>query len=112
MANEGFRQVNQDQHDRFSAAFQKLEKYCRYLSSDGTRSIDVGAIDSPRRVKTSSVSQSNSALNELAESLYTFLKESSDGISKDDILAHFNNYSTKQVNRALVECHTDKEHKN
>ncbi|NLB62335.1 MAG: hypothetical protein GX802_08000 [Clostridiales bacterium] len=112
MANEGFRQVNQDQHDRFSAAFQKLEKYCRYLSSDGTRSIDVGAIDSPRRVKTSSVSQSNSALNELAESLYTFLKESSDGISKDDILAHFNNYSTQQVNRALVECHAVKVLKN
>lgn len=108
MANEGFRQVNQDQHNRFSAAFQKLEKYCRYLSSDGTRSIDVGAIDSPRRVKTSSVSQSDSALNELAESLYVFLKERSDGISKDDILAHFNNYSTPQVNRALVECHAVK----
>lgn len=37
-----------------------------------------------------------------------YLKEHSDGISKDDILAHFNMYNTQQVNRALLSCHAVK----
>lgn len=104
MADEGFRQVNQDQHNRFSAAFKKLEKYYKYLGADVTE----GIMDSPRRTTASAASKKDFTLNELVESLNTFLKNSSDGTSKDDIYAHFDSYSTQQINRALIECHAVK----
>ena len=104
MADEGFRQVNQDQHNRFSAAFQKLEKYYKYLNPDGTDSTDVGMIRSHQKEKVPPAPKIEYALNDLTESLSAFLKDNSDGISKDDILTHYDNYSTQQVNRALLAC--------
>lgn len=108
MADDGFRQVNQDQHNRFSAAFQKMEKYLQYLNSDSTQPTDVGTASWAQTKKQPLAPKVDTALATLTEALSLYLKEHTDGISKDDILAHFNKCSTQQVNRALLSCHAVK----
>ncbi len=61
-----------------------------------------------RQLTVPAATKKDLTLNELIESLNAFLKESSDGISKEDILAHFGSFSTQQINRALTECHAVK----
>jgi len=106
MADEGFRQINQDQHNRFSAAFQKLVKYFSYLYPDGIDAVDFPAISTPEKAKAEP--RTETASTGLTNELSAFLKASSDGISEKDVFAHFSNYSTPQVNHALTACHAVK----
>ena len=101
MADEGFMQINQKQHNRFSAAFQKLTKYFHYLHPDNTGPVSVAAID-PEKENTAS--KTEAAPTALVHELLALLKASSNGLSKEDILAHFSVCSTQQVNRALEAC--------
>lgn len=101
MDDEGFRQMNQDQHNRFSAAFQKLEKYFRYVCPNEIDEADTSAISTIEKSKSE-------PRTEVTNELSALLKANREGITKEDILAHFSNYSTQQVNRALIACHAVK----
>ena len=106
MADEGFRQINQDQHNRFSAAFQKLIKYFSYLYPGGIYAVDFPAISTPEKAKAEP--RTETASTGLTNELSSFLKASSAGILEKDVFAHFSNYSTPQVNHALTACHAVK----
>jgi len=106
MADEGFRKFNQDKHNRFSAAFQKLAKYFGYLHPDKIGTADTSAISIPEKSKPEWKTETTST--ELTNELTALLKTSSSGIAREDILAHFSGYSAQQVNRALIACHAVK----
>lgn len=108
MADEGFQQINQKQHNCFSAAFQKMAKYFSYLNSDGADEMDTPLVDISERTKSAIVQKNEIVPTGLTCELSAFLKESTGGISKEAILAHFPAYSTQQVNRALLACHAVK----
>ncbi|NLB62260.1 MAG: hypothetical protein GX802_07610 [Clostridiales bacterium] len=106
MADEDFRRINQDQHNRFSAAFQKFVKYLSYLHPDGIDAVDIPAISTGEKAKVEP--RIEAASSELTNELSAFLNASNAGISKEDILTHFSTYSIQQVNRALLACHAVK----
>lgn len=106
MEDAEFRRLNSDQHNRFSAAFQKLQKYYQYLDPTGV--VVQPALPSKPARKVASVARVTVSEDVLVEELSAFLKSHTDGLSKDAILAHFSKYSTQQINRALVACHAVK----
>lgn len=102
MQDEEFRKFNQQQHNRFSAAFQKLNKYFSYLYPEkfGMLQTPTKAIDSTKEKQSIDV-----VLPTLVDSLDAMLHSSADGITKDEICERFSNYSTHQINLALEACH-------
>lgn len=108
MRNADFLRINQDQHNRFSAAFQKLEKYYKCIDPNETGISAAGLLGTPAKGSTTSTIKSDSLDAELSEALSAFLKEHAGGTSKDNIVAHFSKYSKQQINRALRSCHAVK----
>ncbi len=102
MQDEEFRKFNQQQHNRFSAAFQKLNKYFSYLYPEkfGMLQTPTKAIDSAKEKQ--SIDMASPAL---VDSLDAMLHSSADGIAKNEICERFSNYSTHQINLALETCH-------
>ena len=102
MQDTRFKQYNQAQHNRFSAAFQKLKKYFSYVYPDRVPS------DEPIS-KTSNKTEPKPAQDvapaKLTELLDELLKEESEGISKTEISKRFPDYSTYQLNLAIASCH-------
>lgn len=102
MQDEEFRKFNQQQHNRFSAAFQKLNKYFSYLYPEkfGMLQTPAKAIDSAKEKQSIDVVSPT-----LVDSLDAMLHSSVDGIAKNEICERFSNYSTHQINLALETCH-------
>lgn len=103
MQNADFRKLNQEKHNRFSAAFQKLNKFFAYLHPE-----KFGMIQPIKRLPAEPVSEKRSsepAPPALAEAVNTLIKGANEGISKEDICAQLSDYSTHQINLAIAACH-------
>lgn len=102
MQDEEFRKFNQQQHNRFSAAFQKLNKYFSYLYPE-----KFGMLQMPSKaIASAKEKQSIEVVSPaLVDSLNAMLHSSADGITKNEICERFSNYSTHQINLALEACH-------
>jgi hypothetical protein len=103
MQDADFRGFNQEKHNRFSAAFQKLNKFFAYLHPE-----KFGMIQPTKRMPAEPVSvrrPSESISSTLAEAVDTLIKGASEGIKKVDICAQLSDYNTHQINLAIAACH-------
>ena len=102
MQDDEFRRFNQQQHNRFSAAFQKLNKFFVYLFPEKSD------MSQPLKKTNDSTNEKKSievVSTVLIESLDRLLRNSVYGITKNEICERFSNYSTHQINLALETCH-------
>lgn len=103
MQDAEFRRFNQEKHNRFSAAFQKLNKFFAYLYPE-----KFGMIQPTKRLPAEPASEKRSFESvppDLAETVDTMIKGASEGITKADICAKLSHYSTHQINMAIAACH-------
>ena len=103
MQNADFRRFNQEKHNRFSAAFQKLNKYFAYFHPE-----KFGMIQPTKRTPAEPVGEkrpSELVPPALAEAVNTLIKGANEGITKADICAQLSDYSTHQINLAIAACH-------
>lgn len=102
MQDAAFRQYNQAQHNRFSAAFQKLRKYFSYVYP-GEVSYDKPAVEPNITVEVRPSQEA--APIKLVELVGEILKKNSEGITKAEITEKLSGYSVYQINLALESCH-------
>ena len=103
MQDADFRRFNQEKHNRYSAAFQKLNKFFSYLHPE-----KFGMIQPTKRLPTVPVSEKRSPESvslALAEAVDSLIKGASEGITKADICAQLSAYNTHQINLAIAACH-------
>ena len=103
MQDADFRRFNQEKHNRYSAAFQKLNKFFAYLHPE-----KFGMIQPTKRLPAVPVSEKRSPESvslALAEAVDTLIKGASEGITKADICAQLSAYNTHQINLAIAACH-------
>lgn len=102
MQDARFKQYNQAQHNRFSAAFQKLRKYFSYIYTDRVFSDE--PISKPNNKAETKPTQEE-APAKLTELLDELLRKESDGITKAEISRKFPDYSAYHLNLAIASCH-------
>ena len=100
MQNEEFSQFNKLQHNRFSAAFQKLIGFLKYLRSDH---VDTAEYVLPQDDFTES---DDHCIDEASVLVEKFILEAKSGVSRADICGKFSNLKTHQINLALGACHS------
>lgn len=102
LKDDGFRQYNQIQHNRFTAAFQKLQKYYLYISSNK------GSLEEHRNNRSAKVETKPAqdlVQTRLTDLLSEILKKESGGITRVEINSKLPGYSAYQINLAIVSCH-------
>lgn len=103
MQNADFRKFNQEKHNRFSAAFQKLNKFFAYFHPE-----KFGLIQPTKKMTAEPAGEkrpSEPAPPALAEAVNTLIKGANEGITKADICAQLSDYTTHQINLAIAACH-------
>ena len=101
LQNPQFREYNKTQHNRFSAAFRKLEKFFSNISTDTV-------VIEPSKNTQVLVEKNNlepSVPDELMKSVDEILKSASNGITKDEMCNRVSGFSVHQINAALAACH-------
>ena len=100
MNDEGFERLNQEQHNRFYGSFLKLKGFISYVMNDGCDSVsnELDAKPEDERNNDSDISSINKEIEQL-------LLENRDGITKEEIIHAFADYSTRQINVSLETCH-------
>ena len=99
LADEKFISLNRIQHNRFSGSFSKLKNFIDYKVKGGITS------NIERRVLEHKEQKNDQEIAILNCELEALLLKSKDGISKEEILNHFDKYSTRYVNASLESCH-------
>lgn len=97
-----FLEFNRVQHNRFSAAFQKLAKFYDQLNPG--HGIVAPALATGKKPAKEDMPRIEVSAG-LRDEINAYLKAATDGISKPDLLEHFGQYSTRQINAGLEECH-------
>lgn len=97
-----FLEFNQIQHNRFSAAFQKLAKF--YEQTKPGCVIDIPEM-STRKKSVSEETPRIEVSSRLRDEINEFLKAATEGVTKTDLLTHFGQCNTRQINAGLEECH-------
>lgn len=100
MNDEGFKRLNQEQHNRFSGSFQKLKGFISYVTN-GECDIASNEPDAKSENERNNDSDISSINNEIEQ----LLLENRDGITKEEVISVFADYSTRQIKILLETCH-------
>ena len=94
MNDTAFAEFNLSKHSRYSRVIQLLTEF---FSDDEPLEESIN-LHSSSQIRESWLDTLGTQISEL-------LKESTDGIRKSDIVSHFSNYSTYQINKAIESIH-------
>ena len=103
MQDADFRVLNQERHNCFSAAFQKLNRFLAYLYPE-----KFGMLQPIKQIPAESTGEKQApelASPALTEAVDMLVRSADAGITKAEICAHLPDYNTHQINLAIAACH-------